>query len=123
MTNLKQVWALDQHYFNLFITACEGGVNYWAQVDEYHWHTHLADDVYGFSAVLVDHEDDEQVWELDRSVIARGWGLATGEWRSKISWSTGEPPVVWTESSYWDYDAEDADAIVQLGLFGDVVYG
>ena len=123
MTNLKLVRPLDQHYHNLFITACEGGVNYWAQVNEYHWGYDGVDDLDGFSAYLVDHEDDEQVWELDRSVVARGWSLATGEWRNKISWSTGKPPVVWTAGSDWDYDASDADSIVQLGLFGEVVYG
>ena len=124
MTNLKLVRPLDQHYHNLFITACEGGVNYWAQVNEYHWELAGVDDVDGFSAVLVDHEDDEQVWELDRSVVARGWRLATGEWRSKVSWSSGKPPVgPWDGETYWDYDAYDADSIVQLGLFGDVVYG
>jgi hypothetical protein len=122
MSNLKKVRPIDQHYFDLFITACEGGVNYWGQPTGYHWTVDGVDDHDGFRTVLVDVESSDR-WVLDRSVIARGWKLATTSWRKKISWSTGEPPVVWTEHSDWDFDAEDADAIVQLGLFEDIVFG
>lgn len=115
--------AIWQHYHDLFITACEGGVNYWSQVNDYHWGYGDVEDLDGFSAYLVDHEDDEQVWVLDRATITKGWRLATTTFRDTISWSTGKPPVVWTPDSDWDYDAGDADAIVQIALFGEVVYG
>ena len=109
----------DEMLFDLFVTAIEGGINYWAAVEDY------KPDAVGYSVTVHDQEDpDEGPWVVDRSVMAKGYQLAAGEWRDKISWSSGEkPPLVITEETDWDYDAMDADAILQLGIFGEVVYG
>jgi len=116
--------------FDLFTTACEGGINYWADVDAYHlW---LPDSEYdpdynGFYADLTDHVDDERPNPLhvDRLVMSSGLTLASRAWRHKVSWSTAPPPVAITAEARdrWDFDAGDADVILQLGLFKDVVYG
>lgn len=123
--------AIWQHYHNLFITALEGGINYWAGVNNYHWADNGVDDLEWFSAEVFDEEEafladkGEKVviYTVNRATITKGWRLATTTFRDTISWSTGKPPVVWTPDSEWDYDANDADCILQLGLFGDVVYG
>jgi len=118
----------DQLYFDLFQTALEGGINHWSQCSMYYWEAEYGvEDLQGFRADVhpVDSEDDED-WDrmvIDRRVIARGYTLATTLWRGRVSWSTGKPPVVIREDTDWDYDAGDADVIVQLGLFGDVTYG
>lgn len=112
----------------LFTTALEGGIGYWSSCRAYRWSTDMTyehDDLEGFFAEITDEEEDED-YRIDRTVVARGYRLATSkEWRNKISWSTDAPPLVVTEESLdeWDYDAGDADVIVQLGLFGNVVYG
>lgn len=119
----------DKLLHGLFTTALEGGINYWAEVDQYHWNERTSiDDLHGFYATITEIGDGEDniPHRIDRAVMSKGYGLAVGEWRTKIAWSTGEPPpLVVTEESYddWDYDAGDADCILQLGLFGDVVYG
>ena len=118
----------DQLLFDLFTTACEGGINYWASVTHYQWKDAKGnEDVKGFSASIVDMEADDYKGEdpkrIDRSVIAKGYRLATTEFRDRICWSCDKPPVVITPDTDWDYDASDADVIAQLGLFGDVVYG
>lgn len=130
--------AYDQLMLDLFTTAIEGGVNYWAQVESYHWqreptsdesHRNQPADYAGFYANITEVEYEDETdgsadHRIDRGVMIKGYSLARGEWRDKIHWSSGEkPPWVWTEDTDWDFDAGDADCIVQLGLFGEVVYG
>lgn len=123
----KQVTARDQLFFDLFVTALEGGIGYWSQCSAYHWTNDdgATYDLDGYRAMVIETEDEATPeYIIDRAVIAKGFGLATGEWRDRIAWSSGgKPPVVITDETDWDFDAGDADAVVQLGLFGDVVYG
>ena len=124
--------ARDQLLFDLFVTALEGGIGYWSHCSHYH-HTALdaeghatVDDLEGFYALVFEDDGDETPeHRVDRSAVAKGYRLATSaEWRNRIAWSSGEkPPLVVTDDTDWDFDAGDADVIVQLGLFGEVVYG
>ena len=138
----------DRFYADIFTTAVEGGIGYWSHSLNYHWmHDDGTSDLRGFySDIIVPVNDlpkgmtpdkvttEELYWwptevahfRIDRKVITRGYKLATSpEWRVRMGWSTCQPPLVLTEESIedWDYDSLDADAIVQLGLFGEVVYG
>lgn len=113
----------DEMFLDIFTTALEGGIGYWSECSEYHWLNGDDEDYRGFFAVIHDTEDEGKTYRIDRAVIAKGYRLATTEWRDRISWSTGKPPLVITEDTDWDYDSFDADVIVQLGLFENVVYG
>jgi hypothetical protein len=131
----------DQLLYDLFVTALEGGIGYWATCSTYHnavpssdRHGQRArsdDDVFGFHAVIHEMDDESAhvsewpVHRVDRAVLAKGYRLATSkEWRNRLAWSSGEkPPFIVTADTDWDFDAGDADMVVQLGLFGDVVYG
>ena len=118
--------TLDQFYLDLFTTALEGGINYWAQCAGYHWFDTPNDrpDFRGFYADIIDMEDDsEPCYVVDRSVISRGYRLASGAFRKSLNWSSEPPPAVITGDTDWDFDASDADMVLQLGLFGNVVYG
>lgn len=119
------ITARDRFLFDLFTTALEGGINYWAEVLSYHWEAPEGDDdLRGFSAEIIETEEDgEPRHRIDRKVIARGYKLATTKWRDRIHWSTAKPPVVVKDPAEWDFDASDADVILQLGLFGETVYG
>ena len=139
MSTIPTPSALDQLLLDIFTTALEGGINYWSSCDSYKWAwasalDHYADgrlvheDHKGFHANIVNivAEDDERYgmhYQINRAVMARGYSLASTTWRDKLVWSSGEKPslVVGPETD-WDYDAGDADMIVQLGLFGDVIY-
>jgi hypothetical protein len=113
----------DQLYADLFTTALEGGIGYWSTCSNYRWtKDDGTPDVTGFEAVIIEDEEYEH-HGINRSTISRGYRLATGEWRDRLRWSTEPPPRFITEEVDWDYDAGDADMIVQLGLFGEVVYG
>jgi hypothetical protein len=116
----------DQYLLDIFTTALEGGINYWAAVDQYRWsveHDGHTPDYREFHARIRDAEGDDVAYAVNRKVIAKGYQLAATEWRSKLCWSTEPPPLVITDDTDWDYDAGDADMIVQLGLFGNVIYG
>ena len=127
-----KVSALDQLLLDLFTTALEGGINYWSECDSYHWSLSTDDltlgtgleDHHGFNAGIRELDDENtDVQRIDRSVMARGYRLATTTFRDKVAWSTSIPPLVVGPDTDWDFDAWDADAIVQLGLFGEVKYG
>jgi hypothetical protein len=128
--------ALDQLLFDLFVTAMEGGISYWATSNSYHWAEssvlkHYADgslvheDTKGFYADILDEGNDPapKQYRIDRSVMAKGYRLATTTWPNKLNWSTERPPLVVGPDTDWDFDASDADMILQLGLFEKVVYG
>lgn len=114
---------------DIFSTACEGGINYWCDVNAYRWSDGAGQsDLTGFRAVIVDEDGTEHV--IDRSVILKGLRLATDKA------VTDKHPGVYalrdTGLAYryggerledLDYDADTADAIVQLGLFGEIIYG
>lgn len=112
--------ARDQLLLDLFTTAIEGGINYWAEVESYHYLKDGKDDVLGFHAVIDEIEAGCR-YTVDRSVI--DMGLRRARRTPGIHFSTEPPPVVVTDDTDWDFDAGDADMIVQLGLFGEVVYG
>lgn len=121
----------DELLHVLFTTALEGGIGYWSVCERYHWSNddegrtgHMDEDWFGFYAIITETEGNLLRARIDRSVMARGYSLATStDWRSRLCWSSEPPPPVVTPYTDWDFDAGDADMIVQLGLFGDVVYG
>jgi hypothetical protein len=114
----------DRLFLYLFTTALEGGIGYWSAASSYHWQNpDGSDDVLGFYADIESNDDDFEPVRINRGVIQRGYNLAATEWGTKLCWSTEPPPLVITADTDWDFDAGDADMIVQLGLFGDVVYG
>jgi hypothetical protein len=112
----------------------EGGIGYWSEASSYHWAepsvlkhypdgTMVHEDHQGFYADIIESED-ETPHRIDRRVMAHGYRLATTTYKERFFWSSGEkPPLVVGPDTDWDFDATDADAIVQLGLFGDVRYG
>jgi hypothetical protein len=129
--------AKDQLLFDLFTTALEGGIGYWSECEAYHWMIGPpADDVErpsepdlaGFYARIreIDYDLDMEIPRtINRDVMLRGFSRAsTPPWRDRINWSSGEkPPLIIDGDTDWDFDAGDADCIVQLGLFGEVIYG
>jgi hypothetical protein len=119
--------ARDELLHGLFTTALEGGIGYWSECSDYRWSIKgdgVDEDYTGFSATITETDDDNSPKHvIDRKVISKGYRLATTTHRDAIAWSTGKPPLIVTDDTDWDYDAGDADCIVQLGLFGKVVYG
>lgn len=124
--------ARKQFLFDLFTTAIEGGINYWAEVEGYRCSLDgTKEDLDGFYATITRSEGD---WDgekrIDIEVIDRGLALFRQQVSDgKIGYPGGgdyfEQLVVADQSDGddGDYDACGADCVVQLGLFGEVVCG
>jgi hypothetical protein len=125
---------------DVFVTACEGGINHWADVSNYFWlskkHSHMT--WRGWSAKLtVDNEDNSfSVYPLN------WWTIMTGTQRLMKEYKENPPEdhnvreidkvakALLLADLTDDYesigatqDADWADIIVQYGLFGELVYG
>lgn len=125
---------------DIMCTAIEGGIGYWAVLDNSttDWEETEAklrqeqNDIPTYSEVattmlfegkkirffdtdaettLVDKEDAESVWYLDLEKFTKGCRLYEEKYGSiRLKLET-------------DFDANDADAIIQLALFGEIVFG
>ncbi len=127
---------------DVITTALEGGVGYWSQASEYRW---FSPDLSGGTATpgpngtanayATLHETDTPDGELgdaltvDVDVIARAFGKIRRA-------ASGDLVIPFLSREYarrlrdayddidaGDIDADDADVVVQVGLFGQVVYG
>lgn len=112
----------------IVITAVEGGVNYWAKLRRYRWHDPATGEDLDEATVEVRDFEGDEPWRLvDRAVVVRGL-------RKLAGYHKGGAPHPDRQAHFraiyhnlgtddFDIDAEDADCIVQAGLFGEVVYG
>lgn len=106
----------DSWIDGVIITAFEGGINYWADeakvVDgDYKGATYAAEVPTRGGAVLI-HDYSEDEWHtltLDKMVE----GI-------KAYFNKG---FINPNAIIDDYDASDADCMIQLALFGEIVYG
>ena len=99
---------MDTNLHDIFTTAIEGGINYWA------------------SLVMVDHDEDNWyarvldrdaetgfLHVIDKATIREGIrNLAKSEYTHHLDDLVED-----------NMDATTADVIVQMALFGDIVYG
>lgn len=107
--------------WDIFVTACEGGINYWASFELYH-HSHGGiPDHEGFIARIVDTEEVKR-YEIQQATIENGLRIVLSgkanlrsDLKSSIALASME-----TDAGY--IDAEAADCIVQAGLFGHILY-
>ena len=109
ITYSKTFTLTDKDVQDIFVTAMEGGINYWATVLLYDWPK--------IQAKIV-NEDTGKRYEVDAMTVLDGIEYIAS--RAGQDWYAG-PLMDRIETK--NYDASDADVIIQAGLFGDVVYG
>jgi hypothetical protein len=129
--DLFQWTSIDPVYdpqllFDVFITALEGGINYWAMVHKYkHQNPNGGEDLNGFSATVSDVEEDGPLvtFEINKETIIKGFSMImdpefkiANDLREDISNAIKEK-----DGSY--IDASGADAVVQAGIFDEIVFG
>lgn len=123
----------DKAYFDVFVTAIEGGINYWAITKGYHWRYDDEDttDYDGYYAIISDEDEpfdgEPQEWRITRATIAKGVTLfyEYAIERDNVG-SYQTMAAIALKKGKWDdldFDADTADVIVQLALFGEVVFG
>lgn len=119
--------TLTETFHDEFVTAIEGGINYWSGVHEYDW------DRPDWFAVIEDiegteHRVTEDTIRLGFQFLA-GFRLLADEGQDvratlraaarSLMYSGG------TDTEAWEgvQDADTADVVVQYGLFGKLIYG
>lgn len=110
----------EQFLWDVFVTAMEGGVNYWADVLSYHPSAESKDDLFNFRAKIRDQETGER-FDVNSQTIERGLQLCRHTQladRIRAAILLGE-----AKNDGGCVDAEAADCIVQAALFGEVIYG
>lgn len=131
---------VDKMFHEVFMVALEGGIGHWAASSTYHWSNDPVDggerqkDLEGFYSDVKDAEGDDAFppARIDRAVIARGFErIAAGpveffpeEQRAKLVLMLNARLAGQDDDVVdIDYDADDADNLVQTGLLGKVVFG
>ncbi len=116
-----------QFLFDVFIAALEGGIDYWAVVEEYHHSNDGIEDLEGFFAKVSDCEGDETFPDnsrIDKNIIIKGINKIINDNDLKINDKIRERIKEANRlSDAGMIDANDADCIVQVGLFGELVFG
>lgn len=141
MLELKEY---EEFTHDVFVTACEGGINYWADVSNYYHKDSPHVDFHGWSAVLrVDDEDGNNsfsIYTLNQQTIEAGIHRLIHHFKTSQPESYSHPLIqsmvdevgfeLYKADKTDDYerpssmhDIEWADIIVQYGLFGELVYG
>jgi hypothetical protein len=106
----------------VFQTALDGGIGYWSNCLRYRWAKAGTDecDLDGFHAEIEDAYEGAK-YTINGDTILRGllhFAKPGGGYPH-----VRQAALMLLIGQEVDYDAEDADAIVQAGLFGEVVYG
>lgn len=121
---ILEVELSDNEIVDIYTTALEGGIGYWSIAEEYKWE-YLYED---FKNNIVKPLDDNQVLVVlsdahgsDFSMIE----LTPAKIRAGVKLVLQKYPHLCSELDGHNFhvDANGADAIVQLGLFGELVYG
>lgn len=108
----------EQDIESIMVGGMEGGIGYWAGVDNTEWKKPITEPnsmwatkllLDGEKVVFYDVEDYEEQWSLDLEKLIKGYELNF----NKRAW----------DCSLEDGDAGTYDAIIQLALFGKIVYG
>lgn len=112
------------HITNVMITALEGGIGYWAVLDnttpefEYYYENNnlklstseiAAEILFNNKSVFFeDNEDETERFELTLEKLVNGIKQFFMEHK---------------DVDLWDIDANDGDTIIQYALFGELIYG
>ena len=101
---------------DVFVTAMYGGIGYWSVAADW------SEEVDDFFAYIEDTEDDDARYTIDADVIARGINRILD---GTVGIRSDLLDQVKSTRSYdeCDVDADAADCIVQVGLFGEIRYG
>lgn len=111
---------------DLVSTALEGGINYWCgraekkrNLDntlfgistENQNNVKFASDIIGFGGTLILYDNTtSDKWELNREKLLKGFELQCT--------NKGVTPLELMD----DYDADDADSIIQYAIMGEIVF-
>lgn len=117
----------EQFLSDVIVTAVEGGIGYWSTCLQYQWESNVVVTDFqqhgGGTRATISPEDTDAIHTITPDTIEKGIvRIISGE--AALNERTRRIIAVANrdnDASYIDSDA--ADAIVQAGLFGKLVYG
>lgn len=111
---VKAVELSAEDMENIVCTAFEGGINYWcSSADGMHIQTeNYCPEGWAYSIHVIDElaDDDTRPATLDAEALQKGITICLEKYP-------------WHVDLSGDFDAENADSIVQCAVFGDIIYG
>lgn len=115
---MKRSEERNQFYSDIIVTAMAGGIYYWAADKHYN-----RVDEKNVSVRVRDMGDPDEPWTLiDNDAIGRALSMLKD---GKVK--TGRGQKFWAEvyrtMEGADIDADDADVIVQVACYGEIVFG
>lgn len=94
---------------NFFVAALNGGSNYWLTVNNWCLEDHVANITDIEAIPFANHK-------VDLNIIKKGFEILYAQ---NSDWSNKKLSNILNGK----YDEEDADVILQYGLFGELLYG
>lgn len=119
-------YTIKNLYADTLITAIEGGINYWADVTSYHIDSY--GDPLSVTAQIKDI-DTCVVYNIDQSIINKAIRIVNQSTDDDNLQCNDELIKLcaiakrYPEDVAVNIDANYADQLVQIGLFGQVIYG
>ncbi len=126
----------ERNVIDLFTTACEGGIQYWATVEAYR---HSDEDFTANRARLVDRVAVDEYGKAEASsryvltaeligvTLRRVVALPASTFELSAGWKSRLTALHFAAAKPYfddlDYDATDADVLAQVATLGRVVYG
>jgi hypothetical protein len=120
-TGATQVSKSEQTARDILTTAIKGGTGYWAWVSEIVRTDELDVTSVKFHANEEDDFEPKTITSADVKAAIRK--LATEDVKYGANYKAVARALMFDGSMEADYDAGDADGIVQVAMFGEVVYG
>lgn len=119
---MSKSYARIQFLSDILSTAIEQGIGDWAGIDTIET-VKDSNDILGWRyehAIIWEFEDTDSTFKIDMNTIVKGLGIL----RKRNAERDSALLLANRTNGYdGDFDALDANKIVQFGLFGELVYG
>jgi hypothetical protein len=138
MTTITVTYDIPEKLIrDIIITACEGGIGYWSQLQTYDGPAiedgPTKDDPKGGLPLRI-REIEEEEWNGETAVygpwrdlgideVVKGLQKMIQEWPESPCTQRMMAAIANYDSGNYDYDAGDADCVIQYAILGEVVYG
>lgn len=120
LTIKKNITITNQDIDDIMCTALEGGINYWCSKAKVvgNYLGEYASEQISRGGVLMLYPDGEPPYDLTKEKLLNGIQQAiNNDWYTDYGWYDANG------IDTCNVDTDVADAIIQLALFGEMVYG
>jgi hypothetical protein len=117
---IVDIAVTDEDIDDIMVSALEGGITYWAdeaRVMGDYLGVYASEQISRGGTLLIHDSEEEETYALNREKFLRGLKMFLELTPHPICFKYGTTTI-----DCCNIDANDADSIIQLALFGEVVY-